>query len=146
MKKAFVLLTALVISLAALAEERQVSYTKLPEKAKEFISNNFSTLKVTYVKYDRELSDRDYEVHFANGTTIEFNHKGEWKQIDCGRGCEVPLSILPQGIVDFLSAEYPGVAVVDVDKDRREYDITLSNGVELTFDKHGGFKYYEYDD
>ena len=143
MKKIFLILTTALFSLSAMAEERQVAYEKLPSKAKEFISTNFPNLKVAYVKFDRDITDRDYEVYFEGGTSIEFSRKGEWRKIDCGRGVSVPLSILPEGIIGFLASDHAGVSVAEVDRDGREYELTLANGTELTFDYYGRFKYYD---
>lgn len=143
MKKLFLILTATLLSLTAFGRERQVTFDKLPHNAQEFVTTNFPNLKVAYIKYDSDLTDRDYEVYFEGGTSIEFNRKGEWKKIDCGRGISVPLAILPEGIVGFLASDYAGISVAEVERSGREYELSLSNGVELTFDHHGRFKYYD---
>lgn len=144
MKRFFIAISAILFLSSALrAEERQVAFEKLPRKAQEFIHTNFPTLEVAYVKYDSDISDRDYEVHFTDGTTIDFSRRGEWEQIDCSRESEVSLAILPKGIVSYLEASHKGVPVVEVDRDGRKYEVKLSNGTELVFDHNGRFKYYD---
>lgn len=144
MKRFLIALSSiLLISSVLKAEERQVAFEKLPRKAQEFIHNHFPSLEVAYVKYDSDISDRDYEVRFTDGTTIEFTRNGTWKQIDCERGSEVSLEVLPEGIASYLSTAQKGVSVVEVDVDKREYEVKLSNGRELVFDRNGRFKYYD---
>lgn len=143
MKKLFLILTTALLSLSVMAEERQVTFEKLPSKAQKFITTHFSSLKISYVKYDSDIADRDYEVYFEGGTSVEFRRKGEWSKIDCGRGVAVPFAVLPEGVVGFLSTEHAGVDVVEAERDGREYELVLSNGTELTFDSNGRFKYYD---
>lgn len=70
----------------------------------------------------------------ADGTKIEFNAEGEWKDVDCTSG-EVPVAIIPKQINDYVAKSYPGVKFLKIDRDRRSYDVSLSNRLELKFDK-----------
>ncbi|MBQ5663515.1 MAG: PepSY-like domain-containing protein, partial [Bacteroidaceae bacterium] len=106
----------------------------LPKKALLFIDSNFKDAKITYVKDERDYLERSYEVLFANGTKVEFNRNGEWKEVDCRREA-VPSAIVPAKILNYVNSTYPGVKIVRIEHDRTDYELKLSNNLELTFNK-----------
>lgn len=69
----------------------------------------------------------------ADGTKLEFNGDGEWKDVDCKYGA-VPAAIVPKQITDYVAKHYPDVKIIKIDRDRRDYEVSLSNRLELTFD------------
>ena len=73
-----------------------------------------------------------------DGTEVDFNKDGEWKSIDRGQKA-VPAALVLKPISDFVAANYAGAKIVDIEKDRNSYDITLANGIELKFDRSGKF-------
>ncbi len=106
----------------------------LPKKAQLFIDNNFKNSKITYVKDERDYLERSYEVLFADGTKVEFNRNGEWKEVDCRRS-SVPTAIVPAKILNYVNSNYPGVKILQIEHDRVDYELKLSNNLELTFNK-----------
>ena len=76
-----------------------------------------------------------YDVIFSNGNNIEFDRNGEWEDIDC-KSSFVPNAIVPNKIKSYVSSNYPGMRIIKIDRDRKEYGVDLSNGIELTFDKN----------
>ncbi|MDE6858048.1 MAG: PepSY-like domain-containing protein, partial [Alistipes sp.] len=60
--------------------------------------------------------------------------KGEWKEVDC-KFTEVPAGIVPAPIAEYVVNNYPNTEVVKIEKDSREYEVKLSNRMELTFDR-----------
>ena len=62
--------------------DKVIQYDKLPSKAKTFISSNFSNMTVLQVVKDAELFNSEYTVYFNEGSKIEFNSKGEWRDIE----------------------------------------------------------------
>ncbi len=143
MKKILALAAALVIVAGAAANDRPIRIDQLPKKAQHFIKEYFAAHQVSYAKYDNELSDQNYEVVFTDGTNIEFNRKGEWRHISCKRGASVPTDLLPQSIVGYLRQNHPDINVVEVERDRHEWELQLAGGLELIFDKRGHLKYYD---
>ena len=106
----------------------------LPKKAQLFIDSNFKNSKITYVKDERDFLERSYEVLFADGTKVEFDRNGEWKEVDCRRS-SVPTAIVPAKILNYVNNSYPGVKVIQIERDRIDYEVKLSNNLELTFNK-----------
>ncbi|MDA0035009.1 PepSY-like domain-containing protein [Brachyspira hyodysenteriae] len=55
-------------------------------------------------------------------------------------------SQLPQNIRNFLAANYRNSKIVYIDKIKDEYEIKLSNGTYINFDKNGTWNYISSDD
>lgn len=137
MKKLFFIAFALVFAFSTVkADERDRIITKeqLPAAAQQLIAKHFGELKISLVKEDRELVASNYEVVFADGTKLEFTRDGKWKEIDCRKN-GVPAELVPQKINDFVANRYPEAKILQIDRDRNDYEVKLSNGLELTFDK-----------
>jgi hypothetical protein len=123
-----------VLSASAIERDKVISKDKLPAAAQQFIAQHFANLKVSLVKEDNELLFKSYEVIFTDGSKVEFARDGEWKEVDCRKNV-VPASLVPEQVKNYVNANYPSVNVVKIDRDRRDCEIRLSNGLELTFDK-----------
>lgn len=122
---------------------KPVTIEQLPKKAREFINTHFSDLTVSYARTDNELLDKSYGVFFVNGGKIEFDGRGEWKEIDF-KYDSVPSGAVPKPISEFIGEKHPGTYVIEIDKDRKDYDVKLNNGLEIKFDHR--FKVVSYDD
>ena len=135
MKKFAVLTVALfVFALTGRADnDRPIAVDQLTQKAQQFIKQHFPKSKVALAKEEREFLDLRYEVVFANSVKIEFLKDGEWKEVDC-KYSAVPAAIVPVKIAEYVAKNYEDVQIVKIDRDKREYEVDLSNGLELTFD------------
>lgn len=52
-------------------------------------------------------------------------------------GCRyssVPAAVIPAQIAQYVSGHYPDASIVQIDRDKHDYEVKLSNGLELTFD------------
>ena len=113
--------------------DRVITKDKLPVAAQKFVKEHFGKLKISYVKEERDLFDRNYEVVFTDGTKVEFLRNGEWKEIDC-RYSEVPAVAVPEQIKKYITENYPNEKILQIDRDKHDYEVKLSNRLELTFD------------
>jgi hypothetical protein len=143
MKKLFVILLALIPAVAFADNDRPVGFDGLPAAAQKFIRDHFPDAKTTLATIDRELFDTTYDVIFTDGTQIEFDSRGQWKEIDCPRGSSVPAGVLLPGIASFIAEHYPDARVGDIERDRFGYEVNLSNRAELHFDSKGNFRGYD---
>ena len=138
MKRAF-LLTVLVFSLGILTASADKDYVitknELPAAARQFIDKHFASSKVSYVKEERDFLDRNYEIVFADGAKIEFIKNGDWIEIDC-RFTAIPSGAVPVQIADYVKRNFPDAKIIKIDRERRDYEVKLSNKLELTFDKN----------
>jgi hypothetical protein len=88
------------------------------------------------VEKEIEYFSKTYKVILADGMKLEFDRKGEWTTVDA-KFHSVPSELVPQPILDYVREYYPGVKIVSIEKKKREYEIDLSNSLELKFDnKH----------
>lgn len=148
MKK--ILLTAFVAILvclsAAAGDTYSINRSDLPEKAQEFLTQYFPKSKVSMVKTDKHLLKKtDYDVKLVNGTKIEFNNAGNWTSVDC-KTREVPSGLIIKTIQKYLKNNFPEEKVVKIEKKTLGFELELSNGIELKFDRLGTFKSMDMDD
>lgn len=137
MKKNLILLFCLAAFSMFACETPDTPITKeqLPQTAQSFINQFFSDYQIAYIQKDSD----SYDVKFSNGFEVDFNKKGEWKEVDC-QTSEVPSGIVPENIRNYVNTNYNGLFIVQIGKDHFEYDVELNNGLELVFDKNGNFK------
>ncbi len=136
-RRAFVALACIMTFQAcAFADnDKPITFEQLPAVAQQTVKTHFADGKVALVKVERDLAEKTYDVIFTDGSKIEFDRKGVWREID-RRGATVPAALIPTQIADYVKANYGGQSIKKIEKDRKEYDITLSNGVEITFNKN----------
>lgn len=128
------LLCLVTLSTALHADnDRPVTVGQLPAPAQQVIKTHFAGLKVSLAKVESGLLETSYDVLFTNGTKVEFDRKGNWTEIKC-QGTSVPAALVPAAIGQYVKTHYPDAQIVKIEKDKRKYDVDLSNGVEVTFD------------
>ena len=146
MKKILLTLVAIfsigVISATA-NNDKVINKSQLPASAQQFINEHFAGIDITYAKEECNFFFNSYEVRLADGTKIEFNSKGVWDEVECRFG-EVPAAIIPQARKDYINKNYHDAKVIYIEKDRNDYEVKLSNRLELKFDKD--FNIYDIDD
>ena len=136
MKKTILMLTGLFllgISTARADHDKAVSIAQLPRVAQQFIQEYFAMEKVAYAKKERDFFEVKYEVIFTSGKKVGFYRNGDWKDVDC-RYATVPAGIVPAPIMAKARELYGDVAVLEIDRDKLNYEVKLTNGLELTFD------------
>lgn len=135
--KRTMLIFACVITLvtSACADNYQpITRDQLPQKAQTFLSTFFSESKASLMRKDFDVTGISYDVIFTDGCKVEFDSKGNWTEVDCINH-PIPEGIVPAAIENVVKTQYPNAHVVQIEIDRREYDVKLSNRVELTFNK-----------
>ena len=109
MKKLMMILagTALMVTSAPAfaGNDRPIAVGELPATAQQFIKAHFAGVEVSLSKVDEELFDKDYKVVFV-----------------------------PQQIRDYVAKNYPDRKITAIDRDRRDYEVELDNGLDLKFD------------
>ena len=109
----------------------------------QFVKTYFPETTILYTQFD----DGEYEVRLSDGTEIDFTRKGEWKNIDCKHSniyTSVPDALIPVEIANYVKSSFPDESIIKIDKDRRDWEIELSNRLEIKFDKK--FNVLEFDD
>lgn len=117
-------------------DDRPVTFDRLPEAAQQFIKKYFGDRKISYAVQDADWFDGDYEVRFVGGDKIAFRRDGSWEEVEC-KGTRVPADIVPAGIAGYVSRRHPDTRIVEIERDSRGYEIKLSDGAEIKFDRKG---------
>lgn len=138
MKKLFVFAAICALSISTVKadgfdRDRIITKEQLPATSQNFISEHFADSKIAYVKEDRDFISKNYEVKFSDGSKVEFSRDGAWKEVSC-RSVEVPSAIVPDQIEKYIKENYEGARIIEIDRDRNDYEVRLSNRLELTFD------------
>ena len=114
---------------------KPISVNALPAKAQTLLNNHFNGQKVMLATIESGVVSRSYDVVLKNGTKLEFDKRGNLTEIDCKQGI-VPDQLIPQAITNYLKENYEGQSVRKIEINRKEYEVELTNGLDLTFNKH----------
>ena len=131
---AVALLLPSVASADTTGSEKAISPSQLPAKARQTIAAHFPNRKIALAKMETELFSRSYSVILTHGEKIEFDGRGAWTEIKCKRSA-VPAALVPQPIARYVRENYPDARIIEIEKDDDEIEVTLSNHLEVTFNK-----------
>ena len=115
--------------------DKPINVNELPAKAQTLLSKHFKGQKVMLATIESGVVSRSYDVVLRNGTKLEFDKKGNLTEIDCKQGI-VPSQLIPQPIKNYLKENYRGETVRKIELNKKEYEVELANGIDLTFNKH----------
>ena len=115
--------------------DKPISVNALPAKAQTLLNNHFNGQKVMLATIESGVVSRSYDVVLQNGTKLEFDKKGNLTEINCKQGI-VPVELIPQAITNYLKDNYAGQSVKKIEMNKNEYEVELTNGLDLTFNKH----------
>ena len=105
--------------------------------SRNFLNNYFNGNKVSHIKIDKDLFLVDsYDVILTDGTSVEFNRDGEWKEVKSFQQ-NIPDTLIPAEIRQYVSQNYPGQKIMTVERGKRKVSVDLANGLELKFDLNG---------
>lgn len=146
MRKLIMILAAILIGATSVMainlplDKYTINRKDLPQEARDMLDEHFPKLKVSMIKVDKHLLKKpNYDVKLTNGTKIEFNSRGEWKSVDGGKR-SVPASLLHKTARNHFAKKYPDSKIVSIKKDLSGFDVTLSDGKSLKYDRLGIFK------
>lgn len=112
----------------------------LPPAARSAISKNFKA-DVSFVKLKK--SDKEFEVVLKDGCEVTFDRDGNWLNVEMPKSKNVPDAFLPAGVKTFVQKSHKGEKIVGIERERGGYEVELSNGIELKFDRAGQFVRYD---
>ncbi len=115
--------------------DKPINVNELPAKAQTLLSKHFKGQKVMLATIESGVVSRSYDVVLRNGTKLELDKKGNLTEIDCKQGI-VPNQLIPQPIKNYLKENYRGETVRKIELNKKEYEVELANGIDLTFNKH----------
>jgi len=128
--KAILLLLAMVaVSFNARADHDQIiSFNEMPEAAQALLKQYFANKVPLVVTVDWD----DYTIMYESGEKVEFDKQGNWKEFDCHSSL-VPVELIPEQIKTHVAATCPGSQILKLDRNRRGYEVRLTNGLEVEY-------------
>jgi hypothetical protein len=115
------------------ANDKAVTFDKLPKKAQEFVKQYYPNEKVSYASVDDDIIAPDYQVALVGGVMLQFEHSGKLDSIETRNG-NIPAGIIPERIIATAKEHFPDAIIIGYDPERRSYEIKLSNRMEMKFD------------
>lgn len=113
----------------------------IPEEILNYVAQNYPDNFI--VKISR--NGQHYEIELNNGFEFDYNlngnngggnDNGNGGNNGGGNGYTVTL---PDAALQFISTNFPTATVAHIEKDGFEFDVVLSNGVEIEFDLNGNW-------
>ena len=102
-------------------DDKPIQISQMPQQAQLF------------TKMESDLFNKSYDVIFTNGNKVEFDKKGNWKEVDC-KYSAVPAAVIPEPIQKYVKDNYPDTKILKLERDKKEYEVKLTNRTELKFD------------
>ncbi|WP_094745834.1 PepSY-like domain-containing protein [Vaginella massiliensis] len=123
------------------SDETSVDANGLPTNSKEFINQHFAETSVGQITKEKNTFGGDeYKVYLSDGTKIEFDSNGEWKEVENKAGKSIAMGFAPASIIKYLNTNFPEMAVKSIQRDRKGIEVKLlQNDLELKFDLNGNF-------
>ena len=129
------LMLVMMLPLVSCADnDKPIPFEQLPAAAQQMVKKHFAAKQVALVTLDKEFMKKSYNITFSDGTKLEFDGNGEWKDIDCQQEA-VPAALVPKQIADYVKKAYAQAFITELSLDRKGYEVKLSNQLELKFNK-----------
>lgn len=137
----FSLVIAVVFTLVSCDKDEKVGADALPVAASTFIKEYFPTATILFTEKETELGGYEFDVVLSNGVEISFDENGTWKSVEA----RIDANALPNtdfilpAIVDYVTTNHKSVFINGIEKEQNGFDVELTNGLDLVFDKDGKF-------
>lgn len=130
------------LTAVAFKADVHIRTSTLPQTILNYITTNYPNLTIVEAE---EEDNQNIEITLSNGTELVFDSAGNFLGEDNDEDDDfgdhhVNISDLPQPIIDFIFANYSGIAIEEAEiENNGNYEIELENDVELIFDADGKF-------
>ena len=127
-------LFALAVNFSVASQDRLITEEELPSHARFFIRTEFPKSRILSVYQSDEIDG--FLVKTDDHSQFSFDEHGNWKNLECPK-VGVPSFVIPQKIQTALRKNCgPNTKVIQLKKlSRGRYDVELSNGFGLRFDR-----------
>jgi hypothetical protein len=136
MKRFFILLACVLGTITIVkADDRPVTFERLPIAAQNFIKTYYAGEKLSYATVDDDIIRPDYHAVLINGVKLQFNNDGSLEKIEVREG-NIPAGIIPVQLEEAVKMRYPDAVIREYEVGRKTYEVKLSNRLELKFTKN----------
>ncbi len=137
-KLSFVLMLMSTWFIPACESQKVLAENDVPSAITTYVTTHFPSAKILQAVKDREGLSKSYDVILEGNITLEFNKKHEVTSIE-SRSTPLPDSVVPEKILSYVKANYPGNHILQWELDDNRQQVELDNKLELEFNKAGDF-------
>lgn len=119
------------------AQANAAAAQSLPSAVTSFIKQHFPNASIVGVEPDHDNGGIEYDVYLNDGTQLDFDANNQWETIE-SRASGVPTVFIPKAIATYVNSNYR-LPISKIHKEYYGYEIELSNGLDLNFDRQGRF-------
>ncbi|KAF0202567.1 MAG: hypothetical protein FD170_1741 [Bacteroidetes bacterium] len=135
--KKLLLFAAIPFLLISCEKEKILPLTDIPSEIPDYINTHFPETSIIQAVKDTDGFELTYDITLNGGYFLEFNRKKE--VIDIDGISELPDSVIPEKILEFVTTNYEEYFITGWEEDKRNQQIKLDNGLELVFNMNGDF-------
>ena len=126
----------------------QIPPSQLPAPILNYISTNYPNSTITEAEQYDTGGNTTYEVELNTGEELLFAPNGNLLAMGSGNsngsndndGISISIGDLPTSIVEYINTNYPSATILFAEQEYSgEFEVYLSNGIELHFDSNGVF-------
>lgn len=140
MKNVVLAFSALALLFVTSCQKKDVvlENAQIPESINSYVRTNFHNQSILNCLQDKKSNGYEYNVALSGDVLLLFNESYEIQRID-GK-TELPETVVPLKIRDYVDANYPGQSVTDWELAKKSMqEVTLTNDVRLQFEQSGKF-------
>ena len=139
MKK--ILLSAIFVLTASVSyADQPVQPQSLPQNIQSFVANNFPGAGIIFAERDFD----SFEVKLNNGSELDFDKSGNWKEIKSYD--KFPVQVLPGAVVNSVKAAHPQATIIKAERKWGGFEIKTSNNMEIMVQENGQIMGQKFDD
>lgn len=119
--------------------ETIVTLKDLPLLSQTFLSEYFPGIEINKIEKQTYSNSPAilYEVDLKNGFEVVFDGDGEWMEISAPDGSTIPDGIIPESIQQYVTNNYPGYGIEEINRTGNGYNVELKGNLRLTFNLIG---------
>ena len=110
---------------------------EIPSEIKTYISIHFPANTIIRAEKETEFNEINYDIYLSESFNLEFN--SEFDIIEIDGIIELPDSVIPQPILDYIAQNYTNNFITDWELEYNHQQVELNNNVELEFEINGVF-------
>jgi hypothetical protein len=135
--KSITMFTFLAILTSCSKDDVLLTETEIPTAIKTYVLTHFASNTIIRAEKDKENNRNNYEIYLNENINLEFNSALDI--IDIDGIIQLPNSVIPQLILDYVSSNYPNNFITDWELELDHQQVELNNNIELEFEMNGNF-------
>ncbi|KJJ40132.1 hypothetical protein MB09_02695 [Aequorivita vladivostokensis] len=114
-----------------------LSEAEIPAEIMAYLNEHFASNAIIRALKEMDDNTVEYEIYLDGDYELEFNENFEIISIE--GITELPDSVIPQSILDYVTQNYPNDFIVEWELEDDHQQVELNNGIEIKFTLNGEF-------